>query len=66
MEISNSNAINSSNQPATSVSDDVLHIPAVSKLTPEEVAKAVAHHNKHSKEKPGKVEQKAQAGKKSK
>ena len=62
----NSNAINSSNQPATSVSDDVLHIPAVSKLTPEEVAKAVAHHNKHSKEKPGQVEQQTKPGKKSK
>jgi hypothetical protein len=62
----NSNAIKSSNQPATSVSDDVLHIPAVSKMTPEEIAKAVAHHNKHSKEKPGKVEQQAKSGKKSK
>jgi hypothetical protein len=62
----NSNAIQSSNQPATSVSDDVLHIPAVSKLTPEEVAKAVAHHNKHSKEKPDKVEQKSPESKKSK
>ena len=62
----NSSAINSSNQPATSVSDDILHIPAVSKLTPEEIAKAVAHHNKHSKQKPGKVEQKTQVGKKAK
>jgi hypothetical protein len=27
--------------------DDVLHIEAQSKLTSEEVAKALAHHNRH-------------------
>ena len=27
--------------------NDVLHIPAQSKLSAEAIAKAVAHHNKH-------------------
>jgi len=29
------------------VTGDVLHIPPQSKLTPEEIARAVAHHNRH-------------------
>ena len=29
------------------VAKDVLHIPAQSQLTQEEIAKAVAHHNRH-------------------
>lgn len=29
------------------VSSDVLHIPAASKLSAEEVAKALAHHKRH-------------------
>lgn len=32
---------------APSVQDDVLHSTDHSKLTPEEIAKAIAHHNKH-------------------
>jgi hypothetical protein len=31
----------------TSVSSDVLHIASQSKLSPEEIAKAMAHHKKH-------------------
>ena len=30
-----------------SIEDDVLHNPDHSKLTPEEIAKAVAHHKKN-------------------
>lgn len=32
------------------VSSDVLHIPAESKLSPEEIAKAIAHHKRHHQE----------------
>lgn len=35
-----------SSKPETST-NDVLHIPAESKLSAEAIAKAVAHHNKH-------------------
>jgi hypothetical protein len=36
-----------SSKPDTSMTNDVLHIPAESKLSAEAIAKAVAHHNKH-------------------
>jgi hypothetical protein len=55
MAMPNTNVMKQSTQPLTSVSDDVLHIPSTTKLTPEEVAKAVAHHNKHHKDKVGKA-----------
>jgi hypothetical protein len=29
------------------ISSDVLHLGSESKLTPEQIAKAVAHHNRH-------------------
>jgi hypothetical protein len=29
------------------VANDVLHLGAQSKLSPEEIAKAIAHHNRH-------------------
>lgn len=35
------------NQSGSSVANDVLHSENHSKLTPEEVAKAIAHHNRH-------------------
>lgn len=35
------------NQSSPSMPDDVLRNPEHSKLTPEEIAKAVAHHKKH-------------------
>lgn len=35
------------NQGSSSIANDVLHNPEHSKLTSEEIAKAVAHHNKH-------------------
>ncbi len=31
----------------SSLKDDVLHSTDHSKLTPEEIAKAIAHHNRH-------------------
>ena len=34
------------NQPSSSVSSDVLHFENHSRLTPEEIAKAVKHHKK--------------------
>jgi hypothetical protein len=34
------------NKPEPAISNDVLHLGG-SKLTPEEVAKALAHHNRH-------------------
>jgi hypothetical protein len=42
-----------------SIANDVLHNPDHSKLTQEEIAKAIAHHNKHHKED---AQQKAQGG----
>lgn len=33
-----------SNKP---IADDVLHLGSQSKLSPEEIAKALAHHNRH-------------------
>ena len=35
------------NQTGSSIADDVLHNPEHSRLTSEEIAKAVAHHKKH-------------------
>ncbi len=32
---------------SSAVANDVLHIESQSKLSPEEIAKALAHHNKH-------------------
>ena len=64
--MANTNVMKQSTQPLTSVSDDVLHIPSTTRLTPEEIAKAVAHHNKHHKDKVGKaVPPTAKHGKKS-
>jgi hypothetical protein len=31
----------------TDIANDVLHLGSGSKLTPEEIAKAVAHHKRH-------------------
>jgi hypothetical protein len=35
------------NQSSPSIADDVLHNPEHSRLTPEEIAKAIAHHKKN-------------------
>ena len=34
-------------KPENPIADDVLHLGSPSHLTPEEIAKAVAHHNRH-------------------
>jgi hypothetical protein len=41
-------------QPISSVSSDVLHFANQTKLTPEEIAKAVAHHKRHHPDSPQK------------
>ena len=43
-----------------SIKDDVLHSEGHSTLTQEEIAKAVAHHNKHHPK--GKMEMSAKSG----
>lgn len=63
-KISDPNLMTFQSQPQTSVSEDVLHIDSASKLTPEEIAKAVEHHNrKHKTEKVEKVASGTQFGK---
>jgi hypothetical protein len=53
------------NQSSHSIEDDVLHNPDHSKLTPEEIAKAVAHHKKnHPEDNPQNPSPKQDAGKK--
>jgi hypothetical protein len=47
MKHADPNVMTLSNQSQTSINDDVLHIPSTSKPTPEEISKAIAHHNKH-------------------
>jgi hypothetical protein len=37
------------NKSDSAIKNDVLHPENHSKLTPEEIAKAVAHHNRHHK-----------------
>jgi len=52
---------NTSTSTPKSIADDVLHLGSPTKLSAEEIAKAVAHHNRHHQsEKP----QKAPPGKK--
>lgn len=47
-------------QSAPSIQNDVLRSTEHSKLTPEEIAKAVAHHNRHHPQQ--KVEASAKSG----
>jgi hypothetical protein len=35
------------NKPDNSITNDVLHLGSPSHLSPEEIAKAVAHHKRH-------------------
>lgn len=49
------------NQTGTSVTSDVLHFENQTKLTPEEIAKALAHHkHHHHDDQPATVSAKAQ------
>jgi len=34
-------------EPSTPIEDDVLHLGSPTKLSPEEIAKAIAHHDRH-------------------
>jgi len=53
--------------PNASISNDVLHLGSQSKLSPEEIAKALAHHNRHhSGTQPEQAAAKASGGKKGK
>ncbi len=50
-----------------SIENDVLHLGSQSKLSPEEIAKALAHHNRHhSGDQPKQAAAKTSGGKKSK
>lgn len=67
MKISDPKPMTFNNQPQSAVSNDVLHIDSGSKLTPEEIAKALEHHSrKHKKDKVEKVAAGAQSGKNAK
>jgi hypothetical protein len=51
----------------TPIQDDVLHLGSETKLSPEEIAKALAHHNKHHHgDQPAQAAAKVAAGKKHK
>ena len=53
------------NQTDTNIANDVLHSDNPTKLTSEEIAKAVAHHNRHhGGENPKTAPAKSQQGKK--
>ena len=47
METAESKSATSNSSASSSVSDDVLHLGSPTKLSPEEIAKAIAHHNRH-------------------
>jgi hypothetical protein len=54
-------------KPDTAIEADVLHIESQSHLSAEEIAKAVAHHNRHhSGDQPQQAAAKLEAGKKGK
>jgi hypothetical protein len=47
METAESKSPTTQNSPSSSVSEDVLHLGSPTKLSDEDIAKAVAHHNRH-------------------
>ena len=47
METAESKSPTTQNSASSSVSEDVLHLGSPTKLSDEDIAKAVAHHNKH-------------------
>ncbi len=55
------------NKSDDSILNDVLHLGSPTKLSPEEIAKAIAHHKRHhSGDQPQQVAAKAAGGKKGK
>jgi hypothetical protein len=52
-------------KPDNSIANDVLHLGSASHLSPEEIAKAIAHHKRHhSGDQPQQAAAKAAGGKK--
>jgi hypothetical protein len=47
METAESKSPTTQNSASSSVSEDVLHLGSPTKLSDEDIAKAVAHHNRH-------------------
>jgi hypothetical protein len=47
METAESKSPTTQNSASSSVSEDVLHLGSPTKLSAEEIAKAIAHHNRH-------------------
>ena len=47
METAESKSATSNSSASSSVNDDVLHLGSPTRLSAEEIAKAIAHHNKH-------------------
>ena len=46
MKHADPNLMGLANESQSAISEDVLHIPSKSKFTDEDIAKALAHHNK--------------------
>lgn len=64
MKHADPNLMNLTNESQATISNDVLHIPSVSHLSPEEIAKAMAHHNKRHHDTADNRTQNTKAGKK--
>jgi hypothetical protein len=47
METAESKSPTTQNSASSSVSEDVLHLGSPTELSAEEIAKAIAHHNRH-------------------
>ncbi|HZL53807.1 MAG TPA: hypothetical protein VFC37_22960 [Terracidiphilus sp.] len=47
METAESKSPTTQNSASSSVSEDVLHLGSPTKLSDEDIAKAIAHHNRH-------------------
>ncbi len=47
METAESKSATTGSAASTAVADDVLHLGSGTKLSAEEIAKALAHHNRH-------------------
>jgi hypothetical protein len=67
METADSKSPTANSSASSSVSDDVLHLGSPTKLSAEEIAKAIAHHNRHHQgDQPQKAPAKTAPGKKNK
>jgi len=50
----------------SAIENDVLHLGSATKLTPEQIAKAIAHHKHHHSDEPRQAAAPSPAGKKQK